>query len=389
MHALRLLAVLVLACWSLGANAAAFNPNQADCAKILQMWAENPNSVPKHLVDACKEKMTWLAPAAGAMAAAPSTSTTDPCSGPNAAASVLCWGPWASLAPAAGGEPSVLNIPDFPGDCDYGSEISEQCVARLAPLQAVTGVEGCTPGTPCGFATIVDGVTSTGDVESTDFRRFDMATDGSSFSVDPDGVNEIDSVDGMTPIVTPRNDGYENLRSNGRVGDEQSRLVARVVRDDQGQALMGADIWGHGNRETGVAQSGYFAWGVATSQAGMSLLNGNGISTSFSGPMSVNNATNAAITVNYGSQPNWTGTWTNPAWSFGAGGALTGVNLNSNPSQFTSNVQAGSFVQGALVGEPGRQGITHIIDVNLEGQGHIKDVGLLRQIANPQPVIQP
>jgi len=101
---------------------------------------------------------------------------------------------------------------------------------------------------------------------------------------------------------------------------------------------------------------------------------------SYSGAMSVNNSTNAAMTVNFGSQPNWTGNWTNPAWSFDAGGSVTGVNLMSDPAQFTSNVQSGSFVQGALVGEPGGQGITHIIDVRLSGgPGHIKDVGLLRE----------
>ena len=78
--------------------------------------------------------------------------------------------------------------------------------------------------------------------------------------------------------------------------------------------------------------------------------------------MSVNNATNANMTVNFGSQPNWTGTWTNPAWSFGAGGTVSGVNLISNPAQFSINVQSG-VVQGALVGEPGKAGIVHMIDV--------------------------
>ena len=50
---------------------------------------------------------------------------------------------------------------------------------------------------------------------------------------------------------------------------------------------------------------------------------------------------------------------------------------------FARVVQAGSFVQGALLGEPGRQGIAHIIDVTLGGQGRIKDVGLLREITMP------
>jgi hypothetical protein len=52
----------------------------------------------------------------------------------------------------------------------------------------------------------------------------------------------------------------------------------------------------------------------------------------------------------------------------------------SDAAKFTSNVQSGSFVQGALLGEPGQMGIAHIIDVTLTDQGHIKDVGLLREV---------
>ena len=152
---------------------------------------------------------------------------------------------------------------------------------------------------------------------------------------------------------------------------------------------LAADVWGDGNRETREARSGYFAWGTATTQSGLNFLNGNGVSVNFAGPMSVNNGTNAAMTVNFGSQPTWSGTWTNPAWSFGAGGSVSGVNLISSPGQFTANVESG-FVQGALLGEPGRQGLAHIIDVNVAGTGHIKDVGLLREVvAGPAPVIGP
>ena len=135
---------------------------------------------------------------------------------------------------------------------------------------------------------------------------------------------------------------------------------------------------------------GCFAWGTATSQSGLDALNAGNITLNFAGPMSVNNATTGAMTVNFGTNPTWTGTWTNPAWSFGAGGTVTGVNLISQPGQFTSNVVgSGNFVQGALVGEQGGpRGITHIIDVTLAGQGHIKDVGLLRDVV-PAPVIAP
>jgi hypothetical protein len=336
-------------------------------------------------VDACKEKMTMVAPVA-AMAAAPAPEAADPCAGPDAASSVLCWGPWASLAPATAAPVATLEIPDFPGDCEYGNEIDSRCVATI---QAPLPIDGCTPGTPCGFATIVDGVTSSADVEETNFVRFDLAQDGTSFTVDPSGPNEVNSVE-MATNVQPRPDGYENLRSNGISGEEQSRVIARVVRDDDDNIELAADIWGHGNRETREAKSGYFAWGTATTQSGLNFLNGNGVSVAFSGPMSVDNGTDAAMTVSFGSQPAWTGIWTNPAWAFGAGGSVSGVNLISDPGQFTDNVQAGSFVQGALLGEPGRQGLAHIIDVNLAGSGHIKDVGLLREVvAGPAPAIGP
>ena len=373
MHAVRIAIAVLLAFWSISGNAADLALKDQDCAKILARWAENPASVPKYLVDACKEKMTTVAPAAAEPA--PQVAAVDPCAGPDAATSVLCWGPWATLAPAAEGPVTALEIPNYPGDCDIGSQVANQCVPLLEPLPPV---EGCAPGTPCGFATIVSGVTSTGDVEETEFVSFDMASDGSSFVVDPDGANEINSVP-MTTNISPRSDGYENMRSRGIAEGDASRLVARVVRDNEGNVEMAADIWGHGNLQTRTANSGYFAWGTATSQSGLNALNTNGVSVSFNGPMSVNNSTNAAMTVNFGSQPNWTGTWTNPAWSFGAGGSVTGVNLISNPGQFTANVESGSFVQGALLNEPGQQGIAHIIDVSLAGQGHIKDVGLLRQ----------
>lgn len=392
MHLIRLATLSLLILWSFGAGAADLSLENADCAKILERWAENPNSVPKRLVDACKEQMA-AAPAAVA-AVPPPPAPVDPCTGPNAAGSVLCWGPWATLAPAAAAPVAALEFPEYPSTCETGLDYSDQCVAVLEPLSAPEPgppVEGCAPGTPCGFATRVAGLTSNGDVEATEFEKFDLAADGTSFVVDPGGPDEIQSA-AMAATVTPRNDGYENLRSsNGSTdNDHQSRLIARIVRGEAdgetqapGPILLAADVWTNGSRTTSaINQSGYFAWGIATSQSGLNLLNGNGVSVAFSGRMSVNEATAANMTVNFGSQPTWTGTWTNQAWSFGAGGTVSGVNLISSSSQFTSNVQPGGLVQGALVGEPGQQGIAHLIDVNLTGQGHVKDVGLLRQVAN-------
>jgi len=389
-NAIRVAALVLLGALSWNVQAASFDPDQSDCAQILERWAEDPSSVPQRLVDLCKEKMAAIAPAAGApaaMAAAPAA--IDPCTGPNAAGSVLCWGPWSALAPAAAAPVAALEFPDEPFDCENGNELGGRCVASFTIPEPALPVEGCQPGTPCGFATLVSGVTSQGDVEETEFFRFDLDPDGSSFTVDPDGDSEINSVE-MGVNIQPRNDGYEKMRSTGAAGEEQSRLISRIVRDDEGPIELAADVWGHGNRATGAANSGFFAWGTSTSQAGLNALNAGNATVRFTGPMSVNNATNAAITVDFGSQPGWAGTWTNPAWSFGAGGRVTGVNFVSDAGQFTENVQDGSFVQGALLGEPGRQGIAHIIDVRLEDAGHIKDVGLLRQVVQgPGPGFQP
>lgn len=384
MHAARFFIALTIGLWSLGGYAADLPLKDMDCAKILERWAENPASVPRHLVDACKDRMA-AAPAPAALAAAPAAEAADPCTGPNAADSVLCWGPWAALAPAAGAPLATLQFPEDPGDCRSGSGIADDCVALVTPLSEPPQppLDGCPPGTPCGFATLVDGFTSNGDVESTSFEKIDLAADGSSYTIDPDGPDEVQSVAMTANFYAP---GY--LYSEGAEDGEESYLQARVVRDEEsGDIELAADVWTrYSSNDSALTKSGYFAWGIATSQSGLNLLNGNGISVSFAGPMSVDNATNAAMTVNFGSQAGWTGTWTNPAWSFGAGGSVTGADLLSDPSQFTSNVQAGSFVQGAVLGEPGQMGIAHIIDVTLTDQGHIKDVGLLREVTSTPTV---
>jgi hypothetical protein len=96
--------------------------------------------------------------------------------------------------------------------------------------------------------------------------------------------------------------------------------------------------------------------------------------------MSVDNRTNSEITVHFGVAPTWDGSWTNPDYSFDAGGRVTGVDLVSDPASFSSNVQAGGFVQGVLVGRAGDQSIAHAFDVTLSGFGNVKDVGLVHQV---------
>ncbi len=373
------------------AHAANTARSDQDCAQLLERWATDPKAAPKSVIDACKEQLAAIAPAAGpvdAPAERARTASLDPCSGPDAGDSVLCWGPWASLAPAAPAPMVTLNLPDVSIECDL---LADQCVPSLILVESILPVASCTPGTPCGFATIVSGFSSTGEAEDTEFGSFRLAADGTDFSVAPKtgdlSGGDIDSLT-MTTIVTPRPDGYNNMRPGGDQGDVISRLIARIEQDDDSEILLAADIWTHGT--VANPQSGYFAWGNATSQAGLDTLNAGNVSVNYSGAMSVDNATIGAMTVNFGSNPNWTGAWTNPDYSFGAGGTLSGVNMISQPGQFTSNViGTGNFVQGALVGEPGgAHGITHLIDVTLEGQGRIKDVGLLRDVV-ASSVIEP
>ena len=351
-----------------------------DCAALLERWATDPKVAPRQVINACKDQLASAAPVTSPLPAPVQAARLDPCAGPGAADSVLCWGPWSALAPAATTAAALPQIPDSINDCADLARIADQCVPLVVPLFPPLG--SCPPGTPCGFATIVAGVTSSGDVEDTAFGRITVAPDGSQFSIEPEsGGDTINSVRGMNTTITPRDDGYGNLRATGQVGDEQPRLVARVVQDDDGELLLAADVWSHGNRSAGPAnaQSGYFAWGTTTSQAGLDALNAGNVSLNFSGPMSVDNSTIAAMTLNLGASPTWTGTWTNPAWNFGAGGSISGADLISRPDQFSSNVTGNSFVQGALLGEAGNRGIAHIIDVTLNGPGRIKDVGLLRE----------
>lgn len=386
MNALRLSLALLLLAWFSGAQSA--NPSMADrdCTEILERYARDPSSVPQHLVDECKEKMAMADPDAAPLPEPDiraRIAAVDPCSGQDAAKSVLCWGPWTDLAPAAAAPPVLPSLPDGIDDCGDLSQIADRCVPLLAQVTPVPPLPGCPPGTPCGFATVVDGVTSGSNVPAanTTFASFDLAQDGTSFSVSPDGAPAIASVPNMTPVIVNRvpPDGYQQLFSDGVAGNDQSRLASRVVTANNGDILLAADVWTQANSATLAAKSGYYAWGIGTSQVGLNNLNAGNVSVAFTGQMLVDKATTGTITVNFGSTPGWTGNWTNPAYNFSAGGTLTGADLISVPAQFSANVTgANDFVQGALVGEPGSQGITHIIDVTLAGPGRIKDVGLLR-----------
>lgn len=354
----------------------------ADCTTILDRWVNDPKSVPRPVVAQCKQQLSaadaapgsWPAPAAGPRAA-------DPCAGPGAADSVMCWGPWNALAPAA---PPPLPVTDLPRDTyDPRPEDAEK-YARTGmsppPDDPAPPLGTCTPGTPCGFATVVAGTTSSAAAGDTRFASIAVATDGSQFSIDPGRPGQIDSVTGMDTAYLDRPDEFENLEARGRSGDAQSALVARVIRaPGSGDLQVAADVWTHGNRTSRTANSGYFAWGHATTQAGLDTLAGQGAIVSFSGPMSVDNRTIGSMTLDFGAQAQWSGSWVNPGYSFTAGGPVSGVDLISDNTRFSANVLPGSVVQGALLGEPGNQSIAHIIEVNLSSTGLVRDVGLLSQ----------
>jgi hypothetical protein len=366
-------------------RAADIAPGAADCARILERWALDPKAVARPLVEQCKalaaalpeEPLVPVAPAEPAIDLA----ALDPCSGAGAANNVLCWGPWAGLAPAAGGPPVTVAGADLRLP-DRRPELADPFTPDVNPAPPVLPLGSCAPGTPCGFATVVTGVTSSAAPEQTEFARIDLAADGKSFVIRRLDGSIIASVPTMGTVILPRNDGFEGLRATGRNGAEQSRAIARIVRGDDGEIILAADVWGHGNNATGEFNSGYFAWGVASSQAGLDALNAGNVTATFTGPMSVNNATSATMTINFGSQPTWTGNWTNPGYAFSAGGTVSGADLISVPGQFSANVVANqSLVQGALVGEAGNRGVAHLIDVTIAGQGLVRDVGLLREVA--------
>ena len=352
-----------------------------DCAAILESYAANPKAVPKSVADACQQAII-IAPGGGSlretMVADPQA--VDPCVGAGAQASVICWGPWAApLSPAAGGTGlpvATLSATEYPTR-------PEALGIEPDPIEPDPAFF-CTAGLPCGFATVVAGIQSIAPAEETAFARFDLAQDGSEFTVDQDGA-AIESATGMSTVYSDRPDGYENMRSAGAEGDLRSRLIARVLRQGD-DVQMAGDIWGHVDLASDQRNSGFFAWGVAITQADIDALTSQGAVLNFSGPMSVDNSTMADIMLAYGSDPIWSGEWNNPSYEFTAGGDLVGANFISDPSQFSSNVQEG-FVQGAVVGSDGSRGITHIVEVRLDGEGLVRDVGLLREALLPSSAV--
>lgn len=367
-----LLALSLICGFAATGSAAGHTAYDLGCWEVLERWAVDPDSMPLDRVEECKGikgivDVPAVVPFAGP--ADDQVEAADPCAGPDAAGSVHCWGPWAALAPAAGAElgpPMLIPAEEY--------DLRPELAREFDP-----DVSSCEPGKSCGFATIVDGASTEAPSSETTLAEFDLATDGTAFVVAPGTSDEIDSVTGMTTDFSPRPDGYEEMQALGIDGDLASILVARVLRSNDGQLTAGADAWIDGNVATRAAKSGYFAWGIAMTRPDLDFLRTNGVSATFRGPMSVDNNTFATVAATFGPEASWTGTWTNPGYSFDAGGTFIGVDMLSDASQFSSNVGADSFVRGALLGQRDAKSITHIISVDLAGVGRIKDVGLLRE----------
>lgn len=349
-----------------------------DCAEILKRWAADPGSVPQSLVDNCKDALATSIPDISPAAGLPD----DPCAGPAAANSIHCWGPWASLAPAAGGAVGSIVL------AETDPNLRPDEFTRDGPGDGVTPALGsCTPGASCGFATIAPGlVAQPDDTSGSNVVRYDMDPDGSQFVVDPGGSDELVSIDNLQ-----RQDVPGPPRFSGIVDGTESKLnVVKGQPDSDGYFDRAAGIWRHGsttNQTPDNTASGVFAWGIASTMETLDTLNAGKLTATFSGNMSGNPNTMANITVNFGSQPNWNGSWQNPGYAFDAGGPVQAVDLVSDPGQFSSNVKSG-YVQGVLLGGTGSQSVAHAVDVILDtGGGNeltVRDVGLLPQVPDIQ-----
>ncbi|MGI9293282.1 MAG: hypothetical protein ACR2PS_04810 [Pseudomonadales bacterium] len=360
------------------ANAASVALTEEDCLEILERYAADPESVPQHLLDACKEMLGAIAPGAGDA----QKPTADPCADPATANSVQCWGPWAALAPAAAGfKPTELAaVKEF----DTRPELAEAFTTQFQLPDLPLGE--CAAGAACGFATLAPGlVAQPADTAASNIVPFSIAAGGGNFQLNPGDV--VTGVQGVTSLDGLQSPGFAGpSRFQGANGDTGSLIIANVNSDANGELIDAMGLWRHGsltNQNDSNTSAGVFAWGIASSQDVLDRLNaGNNITATFSGNMASDTRTSATMTINFGTQPNWSGNWQNAerGFNFDARGGISGANLIS--TGFSSDVidDGSSYVQGILQGEEGNQSVAHAININLTNGGIIKDVGTLRQL---------
>ncbi len=250
----------------------------------------------------------------------------------------------------------------------------------------------CEAGASCGFAVLDPDFCAVPEDQTV--GSFELANDGSQFVFDRGGEKEIASLSGMTASSYQGQDAFHASNS-----DVESGVAGDFTTNSSGELIVASGLWGHGTDgfvEHGASHSdrpadgGNFVWGVASSQATLDQLmneginnGGQGISLHFAGSLQRNTSTNAKITVNFGSRPDWNGQWTSAdtSSSFTAGGNVQGANLLSDAGRFSANVDAGrSAIQGILLGERNSQSLIHALDVALKNGTIIKDVGHLLEI---------
>lgn len=354
-------------------NAASIALTEEDCMEILERYAADPESVPQHLLDACKEMLGAIAPAAG-----PQKPTADPCADPATANSVQCWGPWAALAPAAAGfKPTDLAaIDEFDTRPELADEFTPEFLLTDLPLGE------CAAGAACGFATIAPGLVAQPEVTTaSNIVPFSLAANGANFQLNPDGT--VEGVDGLTSLDGLQSPRFSNARFQGDDGDTASLIIANLRNAANGDINNATGIWRHGsvnNQDDSNTSAGVFAWGVASTQDVLRRLNAGNVTANFNGTMAGDTRTRASMVVNFGTQPNWSGNWQNEArgFNFDANGGMRGANLIS--TGFSDNVADGSYVQGILQGEENNQSVAHAINIILDNDDVIKDVGTLRQL---------
>lgn len=356
------------------ADAASIALTKDDCMEILERYAADPESVPQHLLDACKDMLGAIAPAAG-----PRQQKVDPCADPAAANSVQCWGPWAALAPAAAGfKPTDLAAID---ELDTRPELAEEFEPQLQLNPLPLGE--CAAGAACGFATKAPGLEAQPiDTGASNIVPFALAGNAANFQLNAEDT--VDGVEGLTSLqgLQPRGTGNSRFLAND--GETASLIFANIRDSENGEITNATGIWRHGSvndQNDSNTSAGVFAWGVASTQETLDRLNAGSVTASFSGIMAGDTRTSAEMVVSFGSQPTWSGNWQNTARGVGfqANGDIRGANLIS--TGFSNNVVAeGSYVQGILQGPESNQSVAHAINVNLRDGGIVKDVGTLRQL---------
>lgn len=249
------------------------------------------------------------------------------------------------------------------------------------------GLNLCETGADCGFSVLDPAFCS--HPEDQTVGTFTINRDGDRFAFDQGGPDEIRSVDNGHHKTTFEGQTAYRGEHNGY----ESGFAGEMQTNANGKLVQASGIWGHGatgfidNHLTAnltEANGGRYVWGNTSNQHTLDSLNngGQGISLHFLGNNMISTDTAASVTVNFGTQPNWTGEWENSATSvgFSAGGDVQGVNLVSDSSQFSANIVADqSFIQGLLLGELGAQSLATALELVLQDGTIIKDVGLLQQ----------